>query len=72
VEVMKGLNVADKKALLVLPEYNDNLYLSTRNVPNVASTLLADINTYDIVNADVLVLTENAAKIFAENEPAEA
>ncbi|MBN8836000.1 MAG: 50S ribosomal protein L4 [Sphingobacteriia bacterium] len=72
VDVMKGLNVADKKALLILPEYNDNLYLSTRNVPNVASTLLADINTYDIVNADVLVLTENAAKIFADNEPAQA
>jgi large subunit ribosomal protein L4 len=72
VEVMKSLNVADKKTLVVLPEYNDNLYLSTRNVPNIASTLLADINTYEIVNADVLVLTENAAKIFAENEAVEA
>ncbi len=68
VEVMKSLNVADKKALVVLPEYNDNLYLSTRNVPNVASTLLSDINTYEIVNADVLVITENTAKIFADNE----
>jgi large subunit ribosomal protein L4 len=72
VEVMKGLNVDSKKTLLVLPEYNDNVYLSTRNVPNIASTLLSDINTYDIVNADVLVLTENAAKIFAGNETAEA
>ncbi|MDE3234877.1 MAG: 50S ribosomal protein L4 [Bacteroidota bacterium] len=71
VEVMKGLNVSDKKTLFVLPEYNDNVYLSTRNIPNIASTLLADINTYDIVNADVLVLTENAAKIFAD-ETAEA
>jgi len=70
VEVVKGLNVADKKALFVLAEYNDNLYLSTRNIPNVASTLLADINTYDIMNADVLVLTENTAKIFADNEEA--
>lgn len=69
-EVMKGLNVTNKKTLLVLPEYNDNLHLSTRNVPNIASTLLADVNTYDIVNADVLVLTENAAKIFAEEEAA--
>jgi large subunit ribosomal protein L4 len=34
--------------------------------------LLADINTYEIMNADVLVLTENAAKIFADNEAAEA
>jgi large subunit ribosomal protein L4 len=68
VDAMKGLKVSDKKTLIVLPEYNDNLYLSTRNIPNVASTLLADINTYDIVNADVLVLTENAAKIFADND----
>ncbi|GMV77508.1 MAG: 50S ribosomal protein L4 [Chitinophagaceae bacterium] len=70
-EVMSALNVADKKSILILPEYNDNVYLSTRNIPNIASTLLTDINTYDIMNADVLVLTENAAKIFAENEVAE-
>lgn len=68
VEVMKNLNVADKKALVVLSEYNDNLYLSTRNVPNVASSLLADINTYEIMNADVLVITENTAKILTDNE----
>ncbi len=68
---MSALNVADKKSILILPEYNDNVYLSTRNIPNIASTLLTDINTYDIMNADVLVLTENAAKIFAENEVAE-
>lgn len=67
-DVMKNLNIADKKTLVVLSEYNDNLYLSTRNVPNVASTLLADVNTYEIMNADVLVITENAAKIFAEEE----
>lgn len=69
---MKALNVADKKTLLVIPEYNDNLYLSTRNVPNIASTLLTDINTYDIINADVLVITENAVKILSEEVVAEA
>jgi large subunit ribosomal protein L4 len=68
VEIMSNLKVADKKTLIVLPEYNDNLYLSTRNVPNVASTLLADVNTYEIMNADVLVITENTAKIFVEEE----
>ena len=68
VAAMQALNLSDKKTLIVLPEYNDNLYLSTRNVPNVASTLLADINTYEIMNADVLVLTENAARIFVDND----
>jgi large subunit ribosomal protein L4 len=67
VAAMQALNLSDKKTLIVLPEYNDNLYLSTRNVPYVASTLLADINTYEIMNADVLVLTENTAKIFADD-----
>jgi large subunit ribosomal protein L4 len=70
VEVMKNLSLSNKKSLFVLPEYNDNLYLSTRNVPNVASSLLADINTYEIMNADVLVITEATAKIFTEEEAA--
>jgi len=65
-DVLKSINVNGKKVLVVLPEYNDNLYLSLRNVPTVGSTLLTDINTYDIVNADVLLITENAAKIFSE------
>jgi len=67
-DALKAANVAGKKVLFVMPEYNDNVYLSLRNVPTVGSTLLSDINTYDIVNADVLVFTENAAKIFAEEE----
>ncbi len=68
--VLKSLNVANKKALFVLPDYNENLQLSLRNIPSVLGVLLADVNTYDIVNSDVLVLTENAAKIFAEEEVA--
>ncbi len=68
--VLGNLNVAGKKALFVLPEYNDNLYLSLRNVPSVTGSLLADVNTYDLINNDVLVLTESAAKIFSEEEVA--
>ena len=70
VEIMNSLDVANKKTLIVLPEYNDNLYLSTRNIPNITSSLLADINTYEIMNADVLVITEGTAKIFTEDEAA--
>jgi large subunit ribosomal protein L4 len=64
--ILNNLNIAGKKTLFVLPEYNDNLYLSLRNVPTVSGTLLSDLNTYDILNANVLVLTESAAKIFSE------
>jgi large subunit ribosomal protein L4 len=66
-DALKSLNVAGKKVLFVLPEYNDNLYLSLRNVPTVEGVLLADVNTYDIVNADVLLLSETAAKVFADD-----
>lgn len=69
--IMKNLNLAGKKALVVIPEYNDNLYLSLRNVPTVSGSLLSDLNTYDIINANVLVITEGAAKIFTA-EQAEA
>jgi large subunit ribosomal protein L4 len=62
--IVANLKLADKKALVITPEYNENLYLSSRNIPSVASVLLSDVNTYDIVNANVLVLTESAAKIF--------
>jgi large subunit ribosomal protein L4 len=66
VSILENLNIAHKKTLVVLPEYNDTLYLSTRNIPNVGSTLLSDVNTYELMNADVLLLTENTAKIFTE------
>jgi large subunit ribosomal protein L4 len=69
---MNQLKLENKKTLVILPEYDENIYLSTRNIPNVASSLLADINTYDIMNADVLVITEGAAKIFNEEEKATA
>ena len=67
-DIMNSLNLSNKKTLIVLPEYNDNLYLSTRNIPNITSSLLADINTYEIMNADVLVITDNTARIFVEEE----
>ena len=67
-DMLGNLEVYGKKALFVMPEYNDNVYLSYRNVPFVKGTLLSDMNTYDVVNADVLVLTEGAAKIFTEAE----
>jgi large subunit ribosomal protein L4 len=68
--ILSSLNINGKKALVVIPEYNDNLYLSLRNMPSVEGTLLSDMNTYDLVNADVLVLTESAAKIFSEEAEA--
>ena len=71
VDILGNLKVADKKIMFIQPEYNDNIELSLRNVPSVLGVLLSDINTYDIVNSEVLVMTESAAKIFSDEENAE-
>lgn len=70
--VTSGLQVAGKKLLVINDGYDKNLYLSLRNVPRVKSSVLSDINTYDIVNANTLVFTESAAKVFTMDAPAEA
>ena len=70
--VLGSFNAKEKKALFIMPEYNDVLYRSIRNVPNVLGSMLSDVNTYDIVNSEILVLTESAAKIFASEEEAVA
>jgi large subunit ribosomal protein L4 len=64
--ILKDLKLDGKKTLFISPEFDDNLYLSLRNIISVGGSLLSDINTYDIVNANVLVLTESAAKVFSE------
>ena len=66
--ILKSLQVRDRKTLFVIPEDNENVYLSLRNIPGVQGSLLSDVNTYDIVSAKVLVFTESVAKIFSEEE----
>ena len=63
--ILDNLNLGRKKALVVIPEYNDNLYLSLRNIQGVNGTVISDMNTYDILNANVMILTESAAKLFS-------
>jgi large subunit ribosomal protein L4 len=70
--ILKSTQLAGKKALFVLPEDNSNVYLSLRNIPTVQGTVLSDVNTYDIVNANVLVFTESVAKLLGEEQAAEA
>lgn len=68
--ILKSLNIGKKKALFVIPEYDDNMYLSLRNVEGVNGSVLSDMNTYDILDANVLVMTEKAARLFTETEEA--
>jgi large subunit ribosomal protein L4 len=67
VAILKGIKADEKKVLFLTPEYNTNIFLSYRNLPNVAGYQFHDMNTYDIVNSDVLVFTESAVKKIVED-----
>ena len=63
--ILKDLNIA-KKVLIVVDELTDNLILSSRNLNNVLLLAVDEINTYDVVYADTMVITENALKQLEE------
>lgn len=58
--VLKALNIDDKKSLLVLGEQNKNVYLSSRNLENSKVVTNSELNTYKITNATNLVISESA------------
>lgn len=58
--LLNGLALSDKKTLLVLPEDNKNVYLSSRNIPKAKVVNVNDVNTYAVLNADHLVLCEGS------------
>ncbi|MEP1257136.1 50S ribosomal protein L4 [Algoriphagus sp.] len=58
--LLDGLSLADKKTLLVLPEENTNVFLSSRNLPKAKVVTVNDVNTYQLLNADHLVLCEGS------------
>ncbi len=58
--IAKNLQVDGKKILLVLPEENKSIYLSARNLPNASVMGAQAINTYKVLDADVLVVAEGA------------
>ena len=66
VKVLETLKVADKKVLLVVKEFDDNLILASRNLQNVVLILADEINVLDIVGTDVMVITEDAIKYVEE------
>jgi large subunit ribosomal protein L4 len=64
--ILSNLKVADKKVLIVADELNENLILATRNIASVMLLETSEINTLDVVSADVMVMTEAAAKAIGE------
>ena len=59
-ELLNSLSFSGKKTLMVIPESDKNIVLSGRNVPKAKVSLATDINTYDVLNADKLILCEGS------------
>ena len=64
IDLIKNLNLADKKSLLVLGDVNKNIYLSSRNIQGAKVVNASDLNTYDILNAQNLILAESSIKVL--------
>ena len=64
VELLQNLKVADKKLLMVLAEANKNVYLSARNIQRNEMAVASAVNTYQVLNADALVVTESALAVI--------
>lgn len=64
VDMVKSLNVADKKLLIILPEQNKNVYLSARNLPDAEIVTASSLNTYKIMNNRSLVLCESSVAVI--------
>ena len=62
VNITKNLKVEGKKLLLLLPEVNKNVFLSSRNLQHTNVMTATQLNAYKVLNADVLVITENSLK----------
>lgn len=65
--VLKALGVEDKKSLIVLDDSNKNVYLSSRNVTRTKTVMSSVLNTYDIMNADNVILLEGSLSQIEAN-----
>lgn len=62
--LMKGLDLSNNKTLMVLPAANENVYMSSRNLPKHRVMLATDLSTYDIMNCNTLILLDDAHKVI--------
>ena len=63
-EIMKNLNLSDKKTLVVLAQHDNNIYLSSRNLQRNKVTTATELNTYDVMNAQTIVFVEGSVPVL--------
>lgn len=66
IEMLNNLKISDKKALVVLSEANKEVFLSSRNLQRAGVAIASALNTYKVLDADTMVLTESALKSVEE------
>ena len=66
IQILETLKIMDKKILMVVKEFDDNIILAARNLQNIVLILADEINVLDIVGTDVMVATEEAIKYIEE------
>ncbi|QMU30274.1 50S ribosomal protein L4 [Adhaeribacter radiodurans] len=64
--ILNNLKVKNKKALIITSEIDHNLFLSSRNLPKVKVSTAANLNTYDLLNSDALLLTEESVNALEQ------
>ena len=64
--IQNNLNISDKKSLIVLPEANKNIYLSSRNLQNVEIVIASELSTYKIMRAHKIILVESSVNKVEE------
>ena len=62
IQLLTSLKLDDKKTLLVLPESNKNITLSSRNLPKAKVTTVESLHTYDLLHADNLLISESSVE----------
>ena len=67
VDLQEKLKIDEKKVLFVLNQPNNNVYLSSRNLPGVKVVTISELSTYDIINASKLAFVESSIEAVEEN-----
>ncbi len=68
IKILDNLKANGRKTLVILPQNSDNVYLSSRNLPEVKVITVDEINTYTIVNANRVVMVDGVQDILAERQ----
>jgi large subunit ribosomal protein L4 len=64
INILSNLKLSNMKTLMIVPDYNNNVYMSGRNLPKTKVVAAKDVNTYEILNANKVIIVEDSVKAF--------